>query len=207
MGVYKRVSTNGSWYFEDLQQATKPLKNGLSIRWSAKRHGIPKSTLQRESQKNDVSLSHFGRKKCLSPEREKLLSKYLVDTWNMFYGLIGLKFRQVAFELAEKLKINYNFDKANKVAGKDWLEGFLKRSPELSISNPDQVSINQTKYQSNKRVFLKQKLTNFTGIYTLSTMTTTSMQMRFWIWKRPASLVYRYRKTYWRRIERKELAP
>ena len=80
MGVYKRVSTNGSWYFEDLQQATKPLKNGLSIRWSAKRHGIPKSTLQRESQKNDVSLSHFGRKKCLSPEREKLLSKYLVDT-------------------------------------------------------------------------------------------------------------------------------
>ena len=97
----------------------------------------------------------------------------------MFYGLIGLKFRQVAFELAEKLKINYNFDKANKVAGKDWLEGFLKRSPELSISNPDQVSINQTKYQSNKRVFLKQKLTNFTGIYTLSTMTTTSMQMRF----------------------------
>ena len=207
MGVYKRVSTNGSWYFEDLQQATKPLKNGLSIRWSAKRHGIPKSTLQRESQKNDVSLSHFGRKKCLSPEREKLLSKYLVDTWNMFYGLIGLKFRQVAFELAEKLKINYNFDKANKVAGKDWLEGFLKRSPELSISNPDQVSINQTKYQSNKRVFLKQKLTNFTGIYTLSTMTTTSMQMRFWIWKRPASLVYRNRKTYWRRIERKELAP
>ena len=145
MRNYKRVSMNGSWSFEDLQQATKAVKNGLSIRSSAKKHGIPESTLRRKIKKKDVSPSHFGRKSYFSPEQEKLLSKYLVNMSNMFYGLTGLKFRRVAFELAEKLEVKHNFNKANKVAGKDWLKGFFKRNPELSIRKPEATSINRIK--------------------------------------------------------------
>ena len=122
MENYKRVPVNASWSFEDLQQATIAVKDGLSIRSSAKRHGIPESTLRRKIKNKDVSPSHFGRKSCFSPEQEKLLSKYLVDMSNIFYGFTGLKFRYVAFKLAEKLKVKHNFNKANKVAGKDITE-------------------------------------------------------------------------------------
>jgi len=49
-------------------------------------------------------------------------------------------FRKLAFEYAETLKIDHPFDRESKIAGEDWLDGFLKKNPKLSIRKPKPTS-------------------------------------------------------------------
>ena len=59
----------------------------------------------------------------------------------MLFGLTTADFRKVAFDLAEKLKVDHPFNKESKKAGKDWLLAFLKRHPELSVRHPEPTSM------------------------------------------------------------------
>lgn len=45
--------------------------------------------------------------------------------------------------LRKIILIKHPFVKANKVAGRDWLERFLKRNPEISVRKPQPTSINK----------------------------------------------------------------
>ena len=51
------------------------------------------------------------------------------------------EFRELAFQIAEKLSIDHPFSKNYKKTGKDWLNVFLKRHPEISIRRPEPTSI------------------------------------------------------------------
>ncbi|XP_052749766.1 uncharacterized protein LOC128200418 [Galleria mellonella] len=62
---------------------------------------------------------------------------------NLFYGLDSMKFRKLAYECAEQLKISHNFNKELKCAGPDWLKGFLKRNTNISVRKPESTSINR----------------------------------------------------------------
>ncbi|EZA60792.1 hypothetical protein X777_13726 [Ooceraea biroi] len=76
---------------------------------------------------------------------------------NIFYGLDTIQFRKIAFECAEKLNIPHNFkrNKETKLAGSDWLKGFLRRNPRVSIRNPESLSINRI------QGFNKQEVNHF----------------------------------------------
>lgn len=69
-------------------------------------------------------------------ERIKLLAK-------LFYGLSPLEVRRAAYDYAEKHNIKNTFNKARRLAGKDWLYGFLKRNPSITIRQPEATSINR----------------------------------------------------------------
>lgn len=51
----------------------------------------------------------------------------------MFYGLNTKSLRKLAFQIADVNNIVNRFNKEKQEAGKEWLAGFLKRHPEISV--------------------------------------------------------------------------
>jgi hypothetical protein len=62
----------------------------------------------------------------------------------MYHGLTPQQFRKVAFEFDEKLNVHHRFN-TSRVAGKDWLEGFLKRNRSISVRKPEATSMSRIK--------------------------------------------------------------
>lgn len=61
----------------------------------------------------------------------------------LLYGLTPTELRRLAFKYAEENNIKYAFTCEKKIAGKDWLYGFLKRNPEITLRQPEGTSINR----------------------------------------------------------------
>ncbi|XP_065658600.1 uncharacterized protein LOC136083119 [Hydra vulgaris] len=77
-----------------------------------------------------------------SVAQEQTLSTYLKSCSDMLYGLTPVQVRALAFEMAQANKIKYPLCcKEQKKAGRDWLTGFLKKNPKLSVRKPDATSI------------------------------------------------------------------
>jgi hypothetical protein len=51
--------------------------------------------------------------------------------------------RRLAFEIAERSGIQNNLNKNERLAGMDWLNGFLKRNPRISLRKPEPTSMNR----------------------------------------------------------------
>lgn len=118
--------------------------------------GIPYSTLKKRYRgaiSNDGTYNRpptLGRKPVFTTEQEHILAEHLCKMSNMFYGLTRSQFRKVCYNMAQTFGVQERFDNINKIAGKDWLQGFIKRHPELSIRKPEATSINRI-YGFNKR--------------------------------------------------------
>lgn len=56
------------------------------------------------------------------------------------FGLSPKDVRCLAYQLAERNNIANNFNHEEKCAGLDWLRGFLKRHPDLSLRKPEATS-------------------------------------------------------------------
>lgn len=140
-----RSTSKAQWTPDQLSVAINEVQNGKSIRRAAKDHAIPFSTLQERLKNCVTSGPRLGRKAVFTSDEEAAIVKHLKTLANMYYGLTPLQFRKVAFEYAEKLNIHHRFNTTIKLAGKDWLEGFLKRNPSISIRKPEATSLNRIK--------------------------------------------------------------
>jgi hypothetical protein len=58
-----------------------------------------------------------------------------------FYGLSLLDLRSLAFQLAERNKINHPFCKEKQLAGKDWALHYIKRRKELILRSPEAINL------------------------------------------------------------------
>ncbi|XP_043215542.1 uncharacterized protein LOC122378496 [Amphibalanus amphitrite] len=59
----------------------------------------------------------------------------------LLFGLTAENVRMIAYEFAKKMGLKTRFSKDSRMAGKDWLQGFLKRHPDLSIRSPEATSM------------------------------------------------------------------
>ena len=59
------------------------------------------------------------------------------------FGLTATDVRRLVFELAERAQLNHKFNAASRMAGLDWLRGFMKRHSELSIRSPQPTSLSR----------------------------------------------------------------
>lgn len=88
------------------------------------------------------TLSKYSTRQIFSSEQEAMLEEYLIKSSKMQYGLTSKQLREFAFKYAMELKLTIPHSWEGKSsAGVDWLHGFLKRHPRLSLRKPENTSL------------------------------------------------------------------
>lgn len=122
------------------------IKEGRKIKTVARELEICHMTLYRFVKKlksgENATVGYKKVRLVFSEEQEKQIVEYLLKCASIFFGLLPDEVRKLAYECAMKFdvpNIPQSWHK-NKTAGPDWLAGFLKRNPELSIRTPESTS-------------------------------------------------------------------
>ncbi|KAB0804091.1 hypothetical protein PPYR_01061 [Photinus pyralis] len=137
---YKRRTEKGSWSADRLEAAIAAIKTGRSIREVSKTFEIPRSTIQKRMKNSN--------------NEEQELAAHVIKLSKLFYGVSRDEIKKCAYEYAVKNNIKSPFNKEKKVAGNDWLSGFLKRNPTLSLRKPEPTSVNRITAFNKEQVSL-----------------------------------------------------
>jgi len=143
---YQRHSTRGSYGEETLQRALMALTGGASYHSVAKKFGVPRRTLQRhfKGQVVEPGRQMLGRfRSTLSTEFEEELVAHAIDLQQRFFGMTPLDLRRLAFQLAEKQKLDHKFNKCTQMAGRKWLRDFMLRHKQLAVREPEATSLSR----------------------------------------------------------------
>ena len=149
MRNYKRKTNQANWNEDDMKNGITAVKvNKMSLRKACKNFSVSKDSLRRRVKKasleNSLHTNLLGRfRKVLSNNQEQDLNKYIKDMDNSFYGLSMMDIRLKVFEFCKKNLIPNPFNKDSKLAGEDFVRGFLKRHPDLSLRKPEAISLNR----------------------------------------------------------------
>ena len=159
---YKRHSQRATYGNATLKAALDAVVGGMSMKKASVQFGISRSVLRRHRDKKvsnpgKTTLGRFNPVFGNTFESE-LVSKIQLMEKTM-YGLTPTDVRHIAFELAEQLQIRHNFNSECKMAGADWMRGFLKRNAQLSIRAPQATSIGRAVG------FNRQKVQQFYSVY------------------------------------------
>lgn len=155
MSRYVRKTDRQSWSEEEMANAVKAVVNGeMGYRKASNAFNVPQTTLERKVKKareQNISSEKAAEKKLgryqsvFSKDQENELMQHILTLEERLFGLTLTDLRKLAFELAEANNINHPFNKEKQLAGKDWLYGFLKRHPKLSLRNPEPTSMARAK--------------------------------------------------------------
>ena len=161
--TYQRKSTRGSYGREVLNAAVQAVSsNGMPLLRASKFYNIPVRTLGRhcKGQMTVPGSTVLGPyKTTLSATMEGELYNHIKFMEKSLYGLTAIDVRKLAFEIAEAAECNHPFSKENKMVGKDWLSGFLKRHQDLSIRSPQATNL------SRAVAFNREKVKQFFTLY------------------------------------------
>ena len=144
---YKRTTERGKFTAADLQDAARKVNedNILSV---AKEAGICHVTLNRYIKKHcngipsSIPSYNTESKQIFSEAQESEIESYIKKAADIYFGLSPKDVRVSAFQCAEKFNIKMPSTWEEKeCAGSDWLNGFLKRHPSLSIRVPEPTSL------------------------------------------------------------------
>ena len=146
---YKRRAERGKFTAADLQDtARKVNEDKRSIRSVAKEAGICHVTLNRyiKKHRNDIPSStpsyNTESKEVFSEAQESELELNIKKAADIYFGLSPKDVRVCAFQCAKKFNIKMPSTREEKeCTGSDWLNGFLKRRPSLSIRVPEPTSL------------------------------------------------------------------
>ena len=147
-----RTTKRQSWNESDMMLALKAVRGEilgevrLGYKSAAKQYNVPKSTLERRHKgKNKIavgSTKFLGTTKSILPaDLENELTSHILLMEEKGFGLTYVDVRKLAYELAEANGVVHKFNKADGMAGKYWLYGFLGRHPELSLRTPENTSM------------------------------------------------------------------
>ena len=141
--TYHRKSARASWDMKQMELAAESVRSGeQSLREASATYGVPKSTLERHKNKKLLNPGCLGRfRPTLDSQFETELADYCKEMQNRLFALTISDLRKMAYQLAEKNGIKHNFDAERQMAGRDWVFGFFRRHPELSLRTPEPTSI------------------------------------------------------------------
>ncbi|CAG4969864.1 unnamed protein product [Parnassius apollo] len=112
---------------------------------AAKHFDVPRTTLFRLCQKNELSpeesaATKLGRKSVLGDQLENLLVEYILKMDSKFHGLTRNDVRRMAYMLAKRNHLENPFGESG-MTGKKWLKLFLNRHKQkLSMRRPTGTS-------------------------------------------------------------------
>ncbi|BFZ08869.1 hypothetical protein BsWGS_11908 [Bradybaena similaris] len=124
------------------------LEHKQPIRTVANKHSIDRMTLTRyvnKAKNGDTSAKlNYNIRQVFSDEEENILEDYLKRASLLHFGLSYKSARELAFQFADKNDIPMPPSwRSNKIAGIDWLQGFLKRHSMLSLRTPEATSLSR----------------------------------------------------------------
>ena len=159
---YKRkVETRAAYGDEALREALTRVRQGEPLLCVSKDLGIPARTIRRhrDEKVKNPGVVQMGAKSILSNDVELKLCEHVQAMEKSMYGLTPTQVRRLAYDMVEALGIKNPFNSATKLAGKDWLMGFLQRHPTLSIRQPQATNI------ARAVGFNKPQVQRFFGLY------------------------------------------
>ncbi|KAB0799206.1 hypothetical protein PPYR_07086 [Photinus pyralis] len=136
----KKCPSRGKWTEEMLRTAVQSVSDGTDINEAARIYNIPLRTLKRRIEKKNFTKGRMGPASLLGEEGEKKMVQHIKRLQERGFTPTRLDVREMAFRLAEKLKIPHKFDSEKQLAGYDWLASFLRRNPELSVRKAEGLS-------------------------------------------------------------------
>lgn len=142
--VYQRKTNRASYGARVLQDALQAIQDGIPLKTVSRNYGVPCKTLRRhrDGKVKNPGAALLGRfRPDFDENLEAMLVSHIRAMEKALFGLTLVDVRRLAFDFAEKMKINHRFCKTSKMAGKDWLAGFLRRNPTLSIRKPEATSM------------------------------------------------------------------
>lgn len=144
---YKRKSNQHQWTEESMISAIIAVRNeNMSINEASDTFGVPVSTLFRRCKKNNGNIRQLATKQLgrfrptFTKEQETDLKTHILNMEKRLFGLTIADLRTLAYQYAEKNRISHGFSHVEKMAGRDWVDGFLKRNKEISIRVPENTS-------------------------------------------------------------------
>lgn len=126
--AYKK---RASWTQSDLDAAIAAVKEGMRVRRIEQVYNIPRRTLNRYLQSGLPKLKP-GRKQILTTEQGHDLEERIIKIADLGSPLTSVMIRKEAFLYCESNNIPNNFDKHQRMAGKYWLEDYLKKYPAVA---------------------------------------------------------------------------
>ncbi len=145
------------WSVEDMERAIAALERGAPINQTAKQYGIGKATLLRHYRKENIrandNVQILGRTTVLGDVVEEEIKRHILLFEELMFGLTITEVRELAFDIAEEMKIPHKFNKQQRMAGKKWYYGFMRRHPELSLRAPEATSLARVRGFRQDRVY------------------------------------------------------
>ncbi|CAG4968026.1 unnamed protein product [Parnassius apollo] len=145
--TYKKKTKRGEWSTDAMKTAIdKVLSKEMGYKKAASAYTVPQTTLERYIKKmkkgGEVTIGlPLGPKKTIfTPKEEDEIEAYLKYMEERLFGLTTIELRRLAYQLSVKNGKAHNFNTDKKMAGVDWLKGFLKRHQNLSIRKPEATS-------------------------------------------------------------------
>ncbi|XP_064639786.1 uncharacterized protein LOC135495254 [Lineus longissimus] len=123
-----------------MQRAVDAVRRGEPLKTVARLYSVPRNTLRRHAINDAPVKKQLGCKTVLTEEQESQLCNAILDFENMLYGLTRNDVMDLVFQFCSSRNIPNPFGNKER-AGREWLNGFLKRHPQLSIRKPENVSI------------------------------------------------------------------
>jgi len=152
----ERKTNIGMTNEETMREAVKAvLKDKMPIREAAREYNVSNTTLQRyvlkskdinwdeASNAKDIKFKpNYDVRKIFSTKEEQMLANYFIQASKLHHSLPPEEAKILAFQYATSLKKNIPESwKKNQCAGRDWLEGFIKRSQCISLRKPEATSL------------------------------------------------------------------
>lgn len=145
---YKRKTARSSYSQTSLQQAVELVRDKkASLREAEKATGVPFNSIRRhianDSGLNGEQIHGYKQpRRVFSTVMEQELCRYLITCSQMNHGLTIKETCNLAYSYAISNNIiPPNSWHSEESAGKDWLEGLMKRNPQLSIRKPEATSL------------------------------------------------------------------
>ena len=141
MGKYKR-KTKRTWTEENMEEAIRAVRNGMSMLKASRIYNVPYTCIHRRGplKMSTNFIRKQGGQTVFSKVQEEELKERIIKLSRCGFGLSPKDIRCVAYAFAEDNNIKHNFSKSNKMAGKDFLKGYLSRHMELSPRTPQGLS-------------------------------------------------------------------
>lgn len=146
---------------EQIAIAKALIAEGKSQRRAAEEVGISEGGLRKRLKNNNVPISLGRFRPTFNEAQESEFAAHCKKMGEMFFGLTINDMRRLAYEFAVASNIQHPFNDKSKMAGRDWVECFLGRHPDLCLRQfaPTRARFNKTQverfYKNLKDVYDK----------------------------------------------------